>query len=185
MTNPFNAGNTATKAAPPGKKAAPAKAAAKAGAAEEAPEAGTPVSPGRAGGDPFASPSSSMSEYKISDLLGELLMVRPYEADKMITSVSKGELQDYVRAELIRLDNENERVDDVLVFQTVLVRSFKKIMRGYNVWTVGRLELGTAKGGKNAPYLLNEATPEEVQQAVAVATQLGLQLHRDAPILTA
>lgn len=189
--NPFNAGPGGAKKAAPAKKAqATAPAAGGGVAVADADEDAAPdtsltadASSVPEGTDPFADPGSGGSDYKFAELIDELLLIEPYEFDKMVTTVSKGELQDFVRANIIRLDNENELVEDVLVFQTAVIRSLKKVMRGTAVWSIGRLYRGVAKGGKSAPYLLAEATPEEKQQAIAVAKQMKLTLTRTAGIL--
>lgn len=125
--------------------------------------------------DPFAvATSGNTTDYKVSDFLDELLLVEPIEVDEMVTSASNGQLQEFVRVNVIRLDNENERVENMLVFQVALVSSLKRVLRGENDWVLGRLQLGQAKGGKNAPYLLNPPNEDDIDLAKEVMAQLGL-----------
>jgi hypothetical protein len=136
--------------------------------------------------DPFAAPSSSGGgDYKFQEFLGELLLVRPTEIDQMVTTASKGELQDYVRVDVYRLENPVELedgttgpefVEDMLVFQTVLFKRFKKVLQGPNSWAIGRLSRGVEKNGHSAPYLFGDATPEEIDAAYKWSQEMGLEL---------
>lgn len=124
-------------------------------------------------GDPFALPTSGGGgDYKFTDFVGELLLVRPIEVDTMVTKISPD--SEFVRVDTVRLDNENERVDDLLVFGTALIRTFKTVLRGDSEWVLGRLELGEAKNGKNAPYILAQPTKDEIDLAYAVMTDMAL-----------
>lgn len=165
--NPFGngpKGGTATKTAPP----------AASQDQDDAADASGPVGIGPKR-DPFAMPSGGGSDYKISEFLGELLLVSPTEVDSMVTSVSKDGPSEFVRVDVIRLDNGNERVDDLLVFQEALRRTLKKVLRGDNAWVLGRLEMGTAQKGKNAPYILSKPTEEDVARGQAAYKELGLK----------
>lgn len=133
----------------------------------------TPVASVGAGGDPFALPSGGGSDYRFAEFLGELLLIRPDEADAMATKVSKGELQEFVRMDVIRLDNDNERCDDVISFHQAIVRDLKKVLRGPNEWILGRLAQGEEKKG-NPPYILEKPTAEDITRAKAVMKELGL-----------
>lgn len=163
MANPFDtkksSGSTATATKPKGGLAA-------AGGDEDS----EPKTVRR--GDPFAMPSGGGGDYKFSEFLGELLLVRPTEEGTMDTEVAND--SEYVRADVVRLDNENEQVEDLLVFQVALIRTLKKVMRGPNEWVLGRLARGEAKKGKSAPYILSKPTDEEIAQAEEVMEQLGL-----------
>ncbi len=131
-----------------------------------------PTTPPRSG-DPFALPSSGGGgDYKFTEFLGELLLVRPVEVDTMVTKISPD--SEFVRVDTIRLDNENERVDDLLVFGTALIRTFKSVLRGDNEWVLGRLEMGEAKNGKNAPYILTQPAADDIALAQGVMVELGL-----------
>lgn len=128
--------------------------------------------PVRRSGDPFALPTSGGSDYKFTEFLGELLLVKPIEVDTMVTKISPD--SEFVRVEVIRLDNENERVDDLLVFGTALIRTFKAVLRGDSEWVLGRLEMGSPTPGKNAPYILSQPTKDEIAVAQQAMTELGL-----------
>jgi hypothetical protein len=125
-------------------------------------------------GSPFAMPpSGGGGDYRISEFLGELLLIQPLEEVTINTKIAPD--SPAIRCNVIRLDNDNEQVDDLLVFQVALRNTLRKIMRGPNSWVIGRLELGEAKNGKSAPYQLSDKlTQEEVDNARKVMTHLGL-----------
>lgn len=164
-------GNAATATADkPAAKNGAAKA--KATKAAEVDEGGTvDISPRR---DPFAMPSGGGGDYKFTDFLDELLLVKPIEEDIIATKISSE--TEVMRVDVVRLDNENERCDDLLVFQSALLRTLRRAMRGPNNWTLGRLEMGEAKNGKNAPYILTKPDDDEIAAAIKVATELNLDL---------
>lgn len=125
------------------------------------------------GGDPFARPTGGGGDgYKFVDFLGELVMVKPIEVGTMVTKISPE--TEFVRVDCVRLDNENEYCEDLLVFGSALIRVFKTVLRGPRSWTVGRLQMGEAKNGRNAPYILSEATKEELVAAQEVYNEMGL-----------
>jgi hypothetical protein len=139
--------------------------------------------------DPFARPSGGGGDYKMADFIdgnkpgdtGELLLIQPVEVDSMITSASKKDEEtgallpsEFVRVNVIRLENDNERADDLLVFWESLRRELKKVLHGPNNWVLGRLAVGSKKPGKNAPYILEQPTEDEYQHAFEVGKQLGL-----------
>lgn len=128
--------------------------------------------PRRGGGDPFALPSSGGGDYKFTEFLGELLLVRPTEAGVMPTKIDPE--SEFVRVDVIRLDNENEQVEDLIVFASALIRTFKAVLRGDNEWVLGRLQMGEAKNGKNAPYILTQPGSEDIALAQGVMSELGL-----------
>lgn len=170
---------TATKAPPAAASKAPPAAASKGSGLDVANGADDPTSTAApagvgasASGDPFAEPSG-MSDYKFADFNGELLLIRPDEIDQMVTKVSKGELQDFVRMDVIRMDNDNERCDDVISFHQAIVRTLRKVLNGPNDWVLGRLDQGENTKG-NPPYILTPATEEEKTRAYGVMAELGL-----------
>ncbi len=180
MTNPFGGGPKT--AAPSAAKAPAKKAAAKAPAAKAADEAPAadptddqePQALTKAsGGDPFAQPAGP-GEYRIQDMLDEVLLVKPYEEDVIKTKISDN--SEVIRCDIIRIDNENERCDDVLIFQTALLRTFRKVLNGPNNWTIGKLEMGEEKNGRNAPYIFTRVDEADIARGVAVAKELGLDL---------
>ena len=122
--------------------------------------------------DPFALPSTGGGDYKFTDFLGELLLIRPTSEDVMQTKISPE--TEVIRADVVRLDNDNEQVEDLLVFQTALIRNLRKVLRGPNEWVLGRLGKGEAKNGKSAPYILDKPTAEDITAAQTVMVELGL-----------
>lgn len=117
--------------------------------------------------DPYAaSVPSTASDTRMSDpgILGELMLVEPVEyIDSMLTSASK-EPTDVFRVNLLPLtgDMAGQLHEDVLIFQTALKRELKKTYSGPNRWLLARCEMGSAKPGKNAPYLFNPPTAEDM-----------------------
>lgn len=173
MSNPFSGGpKTAQKApaaAAKGKgNGKPTAAAAPAEDAEE-PQALTPA----AGGDPFAQPAGP-GDYRIQDMVDERLLVRPYEEDVIKTKISDN--TPIIRCDIVRLDNENEQCEDVVIFQTALLRTFRKVLNGDHNWTIGRLEMGEEKNGRSAPYIFTRLEQEDIDHGLKVANELGLKL---------
>lgn len=121
--------------------------------------------------DPFTLPSVG-GEYKFTEFVGELLLVKPIESGTMVTKISPE--SEFVRVDAIRLDNDNEQVGDLMVFGSALIRTFKAVLRGDSEWVLGRLEMGEAKNGKNAPYILTTPNEEEIAAAQAAMSELGL-----------
>lgn len=123
---------------------------------------------------PFAlAPSGGGGDYRINEFLGELLLIEPLEEVTINTKIAPD--SPAIRCNVIRLDNDNEQVDDLLVFQVALRNSLKKVMRGPNRWCIGRLELGEARNGKSAPYQLSDKlTQAEIDNAEQVMKHLGL-----------
>lgn len=117
--------------------------------------------------DPYsASVPSTASGTRMSDpgILGELMLVEPVEyIESMLTSASK-EPTDVFRVNILPLSGElaGQLSEDVLIFQTALKRELKKTHQGPNRWLLARCEMGAAKPGKNAPYLFNPPTPEDM-----------------------
>jgi hypothetical protein len=116
-----------------------------------------------AAGDPFADPAGPGSGEMIANMVGRLLLVKPLECiPEMMTKQGLG--KDVIRADIAILDHPTEPghiADGVLVFQTCLKRDLKLILEGSNTYLIGRLVMGEAKGGNNAPYLFAKATIEE------------------------
>lgn len=132
-------------------------------------------------GDPFSTPAGA-SEYKITELLGGLMLVKPTELiEEMDTEVGKAE--NVIRADVTVLedtplsdpnaDNEptgevlaaGSTVEDVLVFNMALKRALLRVMDGPNPYLLGRLSLGSAKKGKNAPYIFERPDEDDVALA--------------------
>jgi hypothetical protein len=155
MSSPFDNGPaTATKAK------------AKAAPATDPFDTGVEVAAPPVKGDPFSTPGGA-TEHRISDFVGELLLVKPTEdIEEMLTEIGT---TDAVRADITPLTGPNagELCEDMLVFQMALKRSLRKVMNGDKPYLLGRLTMGSKKPGKSAPYIFAEATPEEVAIARA------------------
>jgi hypothetical protein len=110
----------------------------------------------------FIAPSSSSSDsVKVADLNGHLLIVSPIEFKANIQTVNG--LADAIEVNLIDLDT-NEEHNSVLWFNVALKNALKPLI-GQKV--LGRIGQGIAKPGKNAPWLLLDATADA--EAVAKA----------------
>lgn len=198
MPNPFDKSKgattappraTAAKAAPstPPRAAAPRNgAAARSTAPKARPAEGDGFdsvdetgahAPGAAG-DPFSTPPG-VSEYKITELVGGLLLVKPTEViEEMDTEIGRAE--NVVRADVTVLEDTplhedgqptgetlaaGTTVEDVLVFQMALKRALLRVLDGPNPFLLGRLGMGNAKKGKNAPYIFER--PDEDDAVLA------------------
>lgn len=195
MPNPFDkSGTTATAPADAAPAEAPAASAKRAaprnGTARKAPAAQPATGdgfdavddkgehkPGKAG-DPFSTPAGP-SEYKVTDLLTGLLLVKPTEViEEMDTAIGKAE--NVIRADIAVLEDTElhddgeptgetlaagSTVQDVLVFNMALKRALLRVLDGSNPYLLGRLGLGTAKKGKNAPYIFER--PDEDDAVLA------------------
>lgn len=164
MSNsPFgNKGGTATKTKPA------AKAETESGDGFDTAAADGGVNKGKAG-DPFSLPPTQ-AEVAMSDLVGSLLLCRPTEViEEMMTSASKEPAKNVIRTDIIVLDGDlqGEVYEDVLIFQVALKRALLKVLNGDNPFLLGRVEMGTAKKGQNAPYLFGQPDDEDVQTARA------------------
>lgn len=193
MPNPFDkSGATATAdAAPAAETEAPAKRATpRNGTARKAPAAQPAKGDGfdavddkgdhKAGkaGDPFSTPGG-VSEYKITELLTGLLLVKPTEViEEMDTDI--GQAENVIRADVAVLTDTELHDDckptgevleagtvvtDMLVFNMALKRALLRVLDGPNPYLLGRLGLGTAKKGKNAPYIFER--PDEDDATLA------------------
>lgn len=161
--NPFAAARSATpaaKTAPATKKAAPAEQ------MFETAESTKPAAAERtAGQDPFAMPSGPGSGDKITDYIGELLLVKPEELiEGLSTSIG---VSDAIRVDVAVLSGDamGTTSEGMLVFQTALMRDLKKVLNGPSPYLLGRLGKGVAKQGKSAPFIFNQPDEEEMELA--------------------
>lgn len=148
MSNPFGGNKTATV-----KKAA---------SFDSAGPDGT-VIPARKG-SPFSQPSAGSSDVRISDLVGELLLVKPTEYIESMVTTASAEPVDAIRADVVVLaeDGSAELHEDLLVFQLALKRQLKHTLNGSGK-LLARLTMGDKKPGKNAPYLFAQHTEAEAE----------------------
>jgi hypothetical protein len=116
--------------------------------------------------NPFAAPATT-SGIDWKDLNGLLLYIEPKGSEKINTSFGES---DVVRCDLVVLDGPNagQRYDDALVFPKVFANQLRPKI-GEKV--LGRLGQGQAKSGQSAPWLLNEATPADVQIGINYLAQ--------------
>lgn len=171
--NPFGGGPKSTGVKTPPKKGPAPKVDAAPPAADEPAEEAPQTLAASEVRDPFAQPAGP-GEYQIKDFLDEVLLVRPYEEDVIKTKIS--DATEVIRCDIIRLDNDLELCEDVLIFQSALLRTFRKVLNGPNNWTIGRLEMGEAKAGRSAPYIFTRVGQEDIERGKAAAKALNLQL---------
>jgi len=114
----------------------------------------------------FASPASSTG-IEWSSLNGCLLIIEPTEVVKDIPT--NFGVTNAVRATVSVIDGPTagQAYTDTLVFPKVLQAQITSRL-GEKV--LGRLGQGQAKPGQSAPWMLNPATPEDEQKAVAFLT---------------
>lgn len=106
----------------------------------------------------FEAPATS-SGVKPADLNGHLLLIKPTEwREKVQTSMGES---DAIAVDIVDLDT-NEEHTNTLFFNSALRNSLRPMM-GKQV--LARMGQGAAKPGKNAPWILLDAT----QDAAAVA----------------
>lgn len=112
--------------------------------------------------NPFAAPAASAG-ITWADLDGLLLLIEPLSEETGIPTVH-GEAK-AVRANVVVLDGPNagERHDDTLIFPKILQSQVRPKI-GEKV--LGRLGQGNKKPGQSAPWILQEATPADVQIGV-------------------
>lgn len=160
MTNPFAA------ATAPAAPSAPAETPAPAPSAPAAPASKPADAPKNLGvGDPFAAPQGIGDGERITDFVGNLLLVKPTEYIKEMNT--KQGKTDAVRVDMAVLDDATEPgkiVVGVLLFQQALRREAKAILDGPLPYLLGRLQVGKTGGG-NTLYTFEEANEGEVNTA--------------------
>ena len=193
MPNPFDtknkgAGATAAKKAAP--STPPAARRTNGAALKGKPEAGDGFdsvdetgahTPGKSG-DPFSTPPG-VSEYKITELVGALMLVKPTEViEQMDTEI--GQAENVVRADVTVLEEvelpegagvleAGTTVEDVLVFQMALKRALLRVLDGSNPYLLGRLGMGNAKKGKNAPFIFERPDEDDMTLARQYLASVG------------
>jgi hypothetical protein len=113
--------------------------------------------------NPFAAPAPPGSGIKWDELSGRLLLIEP-TAVKTEIKTSFGDA-DAVVADIAILDGDTkgDTYPEALVFPKVLQGQLRSKL-GEKV--LGRLAQGQAKPGQSAPWLLNEATADDIQVGV-------------------
>lgn len=102
---------------------------------------------------------------------GKLLIVEPLALESDIQTAFG--LSDAVRANVYVLTgpNEAEEFPDCLIFPKLLQGQTRGQV-GKKV--VGRLGQGVKKPGQNAPWVISEATPEDIEKAKAYLANKGV-----------
>jgi hypothetical protein len=129
----------------------------------------------------FSAPSNASSDsIKVADLNGHLLIVSPLSFKADIQTVNGP--ADAIEVNLIDLDT-NEEHNSVLWFNVALKNALKPLI-GQKV--LGRIGQGIAKPGKNAPWILLDATADAEAVAKANAYLAAPQVAAvAAPVATA
>ena len=126
----------------------------------------------------FTAPVSNSEGVKVADLNGHLLIVTPIEYKTGINTVNG--ITDAVEVHVVDLDT-NEEHNSLLWFNVALRNALKPLI-GNKV--LGRIGQGAAKPGKNAPWLLIDATGDATAVAKANAYIAG-GIKAPAPVATA
>ena len=126
---------------------------------------------------PFASPATA-SGIDWKALNGALLLIRPHSVEEGIKTVHGD--SSAVRADVVVLDGveKAEEYTDCLVFPKVLQGQLRSRL-GQNV--LGRLGQGNAKPGQSAPWVLAEATEDDVKVGTAYLAGQIATPDDDAP----
>jgi hypothetical protein len=126
----------------------------------------------------FTAPASSNEGVKVADLNGHLLIVTPIEYKTGINTVNG--IAEAIEVSIVDLDT-NEEHHSVLWFNIALRNSLKPLI-GNKV--LGRIGQGVAKPGKNAPWILLDATGDAEAIAKANAYIAG-GIKAPAPVAQA
>lgn len=119
--------------------------------------------------DDFAAPSAPGGGINWTDHKGSLLLITAHEyVEGIATNFGSANA---VRADVVVIgDNGAEEYEDTLVFPKVLSSQLRKQIGGKKV--LGRLGQGQAKPGQSAPWLIEEASAEDVAKARAYLASL-------------
>jgi hypothetical protein len=120
--------------------------------------------------DDFAAPAAPGGGIDWKNHKGNLLLIEALE-DVQGIQTSFG-AANAVRANVTVIDGATgaEEYDDCLVFPKVLASQLRKQIGGKKV--LGRLGQGNAKPGQSAPWLIEEASAEDVAKARAYLASL-------------
>lgn len=123
--------------------------------------------------DPFEDPATA-TPMPYPDLVGSLLLffVLSYEEHIPTAFTEPGKKSPAVRANVIIIDGPKagQRMAEVLVFPKKLQAQLRPRL---GKMVLGRLAIGEARKGQNAPWELEPATPQDkaaAQQAIAAHT---------------
>jgi len=126
----------------------------------------------------FTAPVSNTEGVKVADLNGHLLIVTPVEYKTGINTVNG--VAEAIEVSVVDLDT-NEEHHSLLWFNVALRNALKPLI-GNKV--LGRIGQGAAKPGKNAPWILVDATGDATAVAKANAYIAG-GIKAPAPVATA
>jgi hypothetical protein len=126
----------------------------------------------------FTAPASNTEGVKVADLNGHLLIVTTIEYKTGINTVNG--IAEAIEVSIVDLDT-NEEHHSVLWFNVALRNSLKPLI-GNKV--LGRIGQGVAKPGKNAPWILLDATGDATAVAKANAYIAG-GIKAPAPVAQA
>lgn len=115
----------------------------------------------------FTAPVSNTEGVKVADLNGHLLIVTPIEYKTGINTVNG--VAEAIEVHVVDLDT-NEEHHSLLWFNVALRNALKPLI-GNKV--LGRIGQGAAKPGKNAPWILLDATSDATAVAKANAYIAG------------
>lgn len=96
------------------------------------------------------------------DLNGKLLIIEPLSVENGVKTSFGDKTAVKATVHVLTGPGESEDFDDAMLFPTLLVSQTKNQI-GQKV--VGRLGQGTAKPGQKPPWLLEEATPDDIEKA--------------------
>lgn len=132
--------------------------------------------------DPFAAPAAAGGAVDLKTLHGSLLLITVSAVESGIQTVHGP--SDAIRADIAVLDGteKGEEYSDALLFPKVLQSQLKSRV-GQKV--LGRLGQGQAKPGQSAPWVLQEATPEDKQVGIAYLSNGFAAPAATAPAATA
>ncbi len=108
--------------------------------------------------DQFDSPGTAGAGIEWKSLLGRLLLIKAYSAEKVMTTFGEN---DCIRADVTVLDGDDgESYLDTLIFPRILQSQVKHSI-GTEKLTLGRLGQGVAKPGQSAPWRLEDPTEQD------------------------
>lgn len=117
---------------------------------------------------PFSTPAAPSGGIDLKAHLQALILVEPVSLEEKVQTVHGP--SDAIKANVHVLDGAGapESYAETLIFPKILVGQLKSQI-GQKV--LGRLGQGTAKPGQSAPWVLNEASAEDIAKAEAWVAQ--------------
>lgn len=117
---------------------------------------------------PFQAPAAPSGGIDLKAHLQALILVEPISLEEKVSTVHGP--SDAIKANVHVLDGPGapESYSETLIFPKILVGQLKSAI-GQKV--LGRLGQGTAKAGQSAPWILNEASADDIAKAEAWVAQ--------------